>query len=133
MFDDPEELSLAVPRRLYGKLRGGWIEGSPQDARASARYSMASGAHYGVDFASRNQILVSRDHDYLELHTAWHRWAAAWGVHPLPEHAGILIIDNHWDAQTAAHEILICLGQHAPLTNRLYQYDTRRGWQRGKP
>jgi predicted nuclease of predicted toxin-antitoxin system len=45
--------------------------------------------------ARAQRILVSRDHDYLDLHTAWHRWAAAWGVHPLPEHAGILIIDNH--------------------------------------
>ena len=45
--------------------------------------------------ARAHRILVSRDHDYIELHSAWHLWAADWKIHPIPEHGGILIIDSH--------------------------------------
>ncbi len=81
--------------------------------------------------AARDQrILVSRDKDYLELHAGWHLWAADWQVRPRREHAGILIIDSHWDAPTAAHEIGLFLKSHPTLTNLLYRYESGRGWQR---
>jgi hypothetical protein len=80
--------------------------------------------------AARDQrILVSRDKDYLELHAGWHLWAADWQVRPRREHAGILIIDSHWDAATAAHEIILFLSRHAYMANRLYRYEPGHGWQ----
>jgi hypothetical protein len=63
------------------------------------------------------RILVSRDLDFLELHTAWMKWPPSRGLQHPPEHAGILLIPSDWSVPQAAHELdlLIQSGRH--LTN----------------
>ena len=38
-------------------------------------------------------LLITSDwHDFRLLHDAWSEWPPAWGIDPLPQHAGILVI-----------------------------------------
>lgn len=87
----------------------------------------ADDALHLLEAALQRRILVTRDNDFLSLHIAWHDWPRAWGVQPLPEHAGILIVSSQWRAVRAAQEIESVLQQGWPLTNVLYRYETPPG------
>jgi hypothetical protein len=81
--------------------------------------------------AQRGWILVTRDKDFLLLHRAWQDWALAWGVAPIPEHRGILVVSDHWHLQRLADEVdalLTRLGG-APSVNTLYEWQDPAGWQ----
>ena len=73
-------------------------------------------------------ILVSRDHDYRELHYAWLHWPAAWQVPRPQSHPGILLIHSNWPALRVAHELELFVQSGRPLANQLYQYVLGRGW-----
>ena len=43
--------------------------------------------------AEQGRILLTHNSaDFLLLHRAWLRWPAAWGLQPVPRHAGILAV-----------------------------------------
>jgi hypothetical protein len=79
--------------------------------------------------ARQGRLLVTRNrHDFETLHVAWQHWPQLWGVAPLPEHPGILLIPDWWRPVEAAQEIDAFVGSGTPLTNMLYRYDRRQQW-----
>jgi len=90
-------------------------------------------AEHLLSAAKTGRTLITRDKDYIELHVAWRQWAGAWGVTPLPEHAGILIIDSHWPVPTAAREIAQLLQSGRSLTSYLYRYVPGHQWVQPYP
>jgi hypothetical protein len=83
--------------------------------------------------AQQRWILVTHNRkDFTLLHAAWRRWFVAYGVVPLPEHAGILVIRQKvWLADEAAVEISRFVQSGVVLANELYEWTPSRGWVRG--
>jgi hypothetical protein len=90
----------------------------------------ARDAEHLLHAAQHGRIIVTRDKDFLELHLAWIRWPVAWGISPLPFHAGILVIPSVWTVPLAAREIETFLRTGPMLANALHEYVVNRGWQR---
>jgi hypothetical protein len=82
--------------------------------------------------ASLGRVVVTYDvDDYELLHLAWHAWAAAWNVTPLPTHPGILTIRSSkgLTAQDIASAIDGLMKQESKLTNRFFGWTVQRGWE----
>jgi hypothetical protein len=82
--------------------------------------------------AQRNLILITENHkDFLNLHEAWHRWARAWNVSPLPVHSGILTVPQlpsaRLDDTAAAIAQIVSAGE--PLSGELRQWTVSQGWK----
>jgi hypothetical protein len=71
--------------------------------------------------AHDGHVLLTKDHDFVDLHIAWFRWSAAWGLSP-PPHAGILIISDHWSSAQAVQEIKAFLRLSRSLANTCRQW-----------
>lgn len=81
--------------------------------------------------ATQERILVTHNiKDFQLLHDAWHLWSRTWGVKS--DHMGILIIPDYhrWIPIRAAREIDTFIAQEFSLTNTLYEWKARDGWQR---
>jgi len=80
--------------------------------------------------ARDGRILLTKDHDFVDLHIAWFLWAGAWGV-ARPSHAGILIIDDNWPSARAAQEVEAFLRLGWPLPDSCWQWKSPTGgWVR---
>ena len=90
----------------------------------------ARDAEHLLHAAQHHRTVLTRDRDFLELHVALLDWAAAWGVSPAPEHAGILVIPSTWTVPFAASQINTFLLGNSRTSNTLYEYDAVRGWVR---
>ena len=92
------------------------------------------GLKYAADadhlfYAARHRrVLVTRDKGFIEMHWAWRRWPAFWGVIPLPQHAGVLIIPDAWRPPIVAQELDAFLQLGWPLANACYRHQGARGW-----
>lgn len=43
--------------------------------------------------AERGWVIVTHDsNDFWLLHRAWHRWAVAWHIRPMPRDGGVLVL-----------------------------------------
>ncbi len=75
------------------------------------------------------RILVSYDIDFRVLHHAWRRWSADWGVSR--QHSGILLIPQPpvCPATRGAQALLDILARGIVVTNELWQWTERDGWQ----
>jgi hypothetical protein len=86
-------------------------------------------ARHLANAAQQRRVLVTRNrHDFENLHSAWQHWSRLWGVTPLPEHPGILVIPDLWRPLQAAQELNTFVSSGTSLTNGLYRYDGQRGW-----
>jgi hypothetical protein len=85
----------------------------------------AEDAEHLLRAAQDGRVVITKDKDYLVLQIAWHVWPPAWQVSPPPEHAGILVIDDHWPSQQAAQEVDRVLRSTWPMRNRLYRWEER--------
>lgn len=56
--------------------------------------AMAADPEHLLRAARERRLLLTKDHDFVDLHIGWFLWAAAWGLPPQP-HAGILIIHDN--------------------------------------
>jgi hypothetical protein len=65
----------------------------------------AEDAEHLLHAAQNGRILVTRDRDFLGLHTAWLLWPIAWQMSPSPQHAGIMLIPGTWSVPLAAQEL----------------------------
>jgi hypothetical protein len=60
---------------------------------ANRRHKGLNDAAQLLTAASLGRILVTTNtSDYLLLHRAWTSWSTAWGLDPVPKHAGILLM-----------------------------------------
>ena len=79
-------------------------------------------------------LLTHNERDFLLLHDAWLRWAAAWNIQPL--HAGVIVLPQgqRSSAERSAREVEELLrvehDQETParLTNQLWVWRPARGW-----
>jgi hypothetical protein len=81
--------------------------------------------------AQRGLALVTHDRDdFILLHDAWQRWAAAWGV--TERHAGILVVAQ--DPVATAWQIAEAVDAFAqsgtPVANELYLWSPANNWRR---
>lgn len=81
-------------------------------------------------FAAERQwtFCTTNKKDFRLLHDAWLRWSRAWNV--TSHHAGIVIFPNAWDATRAMQELEAFIALDLSLTNALYEWQSRDGWQR---
>lgn len=78
--------------------------------------------------ASHGWVFVTHNvDDFLLLHGAWRRWTRAWGISPVPQHEGILIMPQG-DADLNSRALLNVLESGLPLTNELYTWKRDSGW-----
>lgn len=116
-FDQPVPSGAAVILRQLGHtVVTAWDLGM--------RY--ADDSEHLLHAAQHGRVLVTRDRDLESLRVAWKLWSQAWGLQPLPEHAGILIVSSHWRAAEVANALHQFISQGRPLANRLYRYDGTR-------
>jgi hypothetical protein len=86
-------------------------------------------AKHLANAAQQCRVLVTRNrHDFENLHAAWQHWSRVWGVTPLPEHLGILVIPDSWRPAEAADELDAFVRVGDSLMNTLHRYDCHRGW-----
>jgi hypothetical protein len=81
---------------------------------------------------TRRVLVTGNQADFRLLHGAWHRWARAWGVEPVPEHPGILVTRNAWPAARLAAAVDAFFRTPRPLPNRLYRW-VDGGWREEPP
>lgn len=85
-----------------------------------------------LEAARRGWVIVTNNvRDFILLHDAWHLWSREWGV--TPQHAGILLTRQTWNARRLADEVSGFLATGPALTNQLYQWHGERGWVRRAP
>lgn len=84
--------------------------------------------------ARLHRVLVTYDtNDFILLHDAWRSWPSDWGLKDEPRHAGVLVI--YPSKGIRAVEIAGLISQlvttNPDLTNRLFGWSSRRGWEEG--
>lgn len=80
--------------------------------------------------AQAGWILVTTDADFRSLHGAWLSWPRAWSLQPLPEHAGILLLEQQaLRPEQIAEHVDQFLQTHPLLTNTMYHWTAKHGWQ----
>lgn len=88
---------------------------------------LLAASQYGYIFVTHNES------DFVLLHDAWIRWAAAW--HISHRHAGILIVPQgtkygiDWDPKPIADAILIALRDCGPREGEVFRRK-QHGWER---
>lgn len=101
---------------------------------ANRRHKGLNDAAQLLTAARLARILVTTNtSDYLLLHRAWTTWSTAWGLDPVPQHAGILLMHtapsyNYW---RMAEEIAgLMRDDNAPETiaNRAFAWNVNIGW-----
>jgi predicted nuclease of predicted toxin-antitoxin system len=80
-----------IPRALAEGLRQ---RGHTAQRAQDLGMAMAADPEHLLRAARERRLLLTKDHDFVDLHIGWFLWAAAWGLPPQP-HAGILIIHDN--------------------------------------
>jgi len=83
----------------------------------------AEDADHLLHAAQHSRVVITKDKDYLVLQVAWLKWPPAWNVPTTPNHAGILVIYDHWPSAVAAQEVHTALSSGWPLTNWLHHFE----------
>lgn len=113
-------LDQNVPGRLVAPLRPlGYTAYTARDLGLA----LAEDAEHLLAAWQADRVLVTKDRNFYALHFAWRLWPSAWRVPSPPEHAGILIIHDHWSAPRAAQEIHQLVRHHWPLRNQLFRFE----------
>lgn len=93
----------------------------------------SDGAHLLRAALLGRTLLSNNERDFVLLHDAWLRWAAAWGIQP--QHAGIIILPQrmNWSAERAADEIERVIGSGSGSSSRqsantLWRWRSTTGW-----
>ena len=78
--------------------------------------------------AERRQILVTHNlRDFALLHNAWRRWPLAWRISPVPDHAGIIVLEQG-RARDLLHVLHGFIRSGPSLLNELYHWRWNSGW-----
>lgn len=123
-FHLDQDVTREIARRLNAHY------GDPECAKTATELGLhrAYDGHHLLVAAQAGRVFITHNgRDFITLHDAWMRWAAAWGV--TPQHAGILVIPQAMTPITAMQEIAALLGTRRVLPNEIYAYDeTLRQW-----
>jgi hypothetical protein len=116
-----------------------YLRDAGHGARTAASLSLerAHDHRHLLEAAQRGWTLVTYNwKDYRLLHDAWRDWPRAWGLSPVPQHAGVLVIPaagaatGRWTASVAAEQLAAFAEEHPSLTNTLYRWFPGSGWVR---
>lgn len=80
--------------------------------------------------SQQGRVMVTHNRkDFVLLHDAWRRWAAAWGFLTAPAHPGILVLDHRPESELAAAvSAFLAAISPVPTTTALYWWRHTSGW-----
>jgi hypothetical protein len=75
-------------------------------------------------------VLITDDRDFLALHAAWLEWPVEWQLGWVPEHHGILVINQGQlgGIVPAAQAINLHVATGPSLRNTLWHWTVANGW-----
>jgi hypothetical protein len=121
-------LNHNVPRNVAALLQA-W--GHHASTARELGLDRATDDQHFLAAAEHGLILVGHHReDFILLHDAWRRWAAAWGVSR--PHAGILIVPQPPEvtSEQIAEALRVLVERGESLTNQLFLWRQRIGWVR---